>query len=194
MATALVIAALIMAACSSGPDSNLQTPQAKPNSLTPSSTSNPKLPASTANAQQKVLNAWLAAEEQLYAYMDEPPAPLRADLVAGQTTTDLFPKLTDYYANPAFQSEGVFLLKLKTQLLNGPTTYNLGNPTVKAFNANTSTVTSCISDSGTTTVSGQPGPVTLAGGSGGYTGSWQLELISATWKITTFQTKGVTKC
>ena len=69
-----------------------------------------------------MLNAWLAAEQQLYAYTDEPPAPLRADLVAGQTTTDLFPKLADYYVNPALQSEGIFLIKLKTQLLNGPTT------------------------------------------------------------------------
>ena len=90
------------------------------NRQTTSSTANPNLPASTASTQQKVLTAWLAAEQQIYAYTDEPPAPLRADLVAGQTTTDLFPKLADYYVDPALQSEGIFLLKLKMQLLNGP--------------------------------------------------------------------------
>ena len=94
----------------------------KPKPPTTSSTANPKLPAGTASTQQRVLNAWLAADQTLYAYMDEPPAPLRADLVAGQTTADLFPKLADYYVNPALQSEGIFLIKLKTQLLNGPTT------------------------------------------------------------------------
>ena len=193
-AAVLVVAALTMAACSSGTDPNLQTTPSKPKPSTTSSTANPNLPAGTASTQQTVLNAWLAAEQQLYAYMDEPPAPLRADLVAGQTTADLFPKLADYYVNPALQSEGIFLLKLKTQLLNGPTTYNLGNPTVTALTATTATVASCISDTGTTTASGQPGPLTLAGGSGGYTGTWHLELMTASWKIATFETTGVAKC
>jgi hypothetical protein len=193
-AAVLVVAALTMAACSSGTDTNLQTAPAKPKSMTTSSTANPNLPAGTASTQQKVLNAWLAAEEQLYAYMDEPPAPLRADLVAGQTTADLFPKLADYYVNQALQSEGIFLIKLKTQLLNGPTTYNLGNPAVTALTPTTATVANCISDTGTTTASGQPGPRTLAGGSGGYSGTWRLELINASWKIATFETTGVAKC
>ena len=83
--------------------------------------------------------------------------------MAGQTTADLFPKLADYYVDPALQSEGIFLIKLKTQLLNGPTSYNLGNPTVTALTATTATVAFCTSDSGTTTASGQPGPLTLDG-------------------------------
>jgi hypothetical protein len=193
-AAVLVVVVLTMAACSSGTDPNLQTAPPKPKPLTTSSTANPNLPAGTASTQQTVLNAWLAAEQQLYAYMDEPPAPLRADLVAGQTTADLFPKLADYYVNQALQSEGIFLLKLKTQLLNGPTTYNLGNPTVTALTATTATIASCISYTGTTTASGQPGPLTLAGGSGGYTGTWHLELMTASWKIATFETTGVAKC
>ena len=125
-ATLLVVGALTMAACSSGTDSSLQTAPPKPKPPTTSSTANPNLPAGTASTQQAALNAWLAAEQQFYTYMDEPPGPLRADLVAGQTTADLFPKLADYYVNPALQSEGIFLIKLKTQLLNGPTSYNLG--------------------------------------------------------------------
>jgi hypothetical protein len=183
-----------MAACSSGTDSSLQTAPPKPKPLRTSSTANPKLPAGTASTQQAVLNAWLAAEQQFYTYMDEPPAPLRADLVAGQTTADLFPKLADNYVNPALQSEGIFLIKLKTQLLNGPTSYNLGNPTVTALTATTATVAFCTSDTGTTTASGQPGPLTLDGGVGGARGTSNLELVAGSWKVASGQTMGVTKC
>jgi hypothetical protein len=141
-----------------------------------------------------VLNAWLAADQTLYAYMDEPPASLRADLVAGQTTADLFPKLADYYVNPALQSEGIFLIKLKTQLLNGPTTFNLGSPTVTALTATTATVAFCTSDTGTTTATGKPGPLTLDGGAGGARGTSNLELVAGSWKVASGQTTGVAKC
>jgi len=191
---ALVIGALTMAACSSGAASNLQTAPSKPTSSTSLSTSNPKLPAGTASTQQAVLNAWITADQALYAYMDEPPAPLRADLVAGQTTTDLFPKLADYFVNPALQSEGIFLLKLKTQLLNGPASYNLGTPTVTALTTTTATVAFCTSDTGTTTASGQPGPLTLDGGAGGARGTSNLVMVAGSWKVASGQTNGVTKC
>ena len=196
-AAVLVIATLTMAACSSGTDSNLQTAPSKLKSPTTSSTANPKLPAGTASTQQAALNAWLAAEQQFYTYMDEPPAPLRADLVAGQTTADLFPKLANYYVNPALQSEGIFLIKLKTQLLNGPTSYNLGNPTVTALTATTATVAFCTSDTGTTTASGQPGPLTLDGndpGTGGVRGTSDLVLVAGSWKIASGQSTGVKQC
>ena len=193
-ATSLVVCALTMAACSSGTDSNLQTAPPKPKSPTTSSTAHPNLPAGTASTQQAVVNAWLVAEQQLYAYADEPPAPLRADLVAGQTTEDLFPKLADYYVNPALQSEGIFLIKLKTQLLNGPTTYNLGNPTVTALTATTATVAFCTSDTGTTTATGQSGPLTLDGGAGGARGTSNLELVAGSWKVASGQSTGVAKC
>ena len=193
----LVIAALTLAACSSGTDSNLQSAPPKPKPLPTSSTANPNLPAGTASTQQAALNAWVAAEQQFYTYMDEPPAPLRADLVAGQTTADLFPKLADYYVNPALQSEGIFLIKLKTQLLNGPTSYNLGNPTVTALTATTATVAFCTSDTGTTTASGQPGPLPLDGndpGTGGVRGTSDLVLVAGSWKIASGQSTGVKKC
>jgi hypothetical protein len=194
VAAILAAAALSLAACSSGSDSNLQTAPTKQKSSTTSSTANPKPPTSTASTQQKVLNAWLDAEEQIYAYADEPPAPLRADLVAGQTTTDLFPKLTDYFVDPALQSEGIFLVKLKMQLLNGPTSYNLGHPAVTALTATTATVAFCTTDSGTTTAAGQPGPLTLDGGAGGARGTSQLQLVSGSWMIASGQSTGVTKC
>jgi hypothetical protein len=194
VAAILVAAALSMAACSSQPDSNLQTAPTKQKSSTTTSTANPNLPASTASTQQKVLTAWLAADEAFYAYMQEPPAPLRADLVAGQTTTDLFPRLTDYFVGPALQSEGIFLVKLKMQLLNGPTSYNFGHPTVTALTATTATVAFCTTDSGTTTAAGQPGPLTLDGGAGGARGTSTLQLVSGSWMISSGQSTGVTKC
>jgi hypothetical protein len=196
-AAVLVVGALTMAACSSGTDSNIQTAPPKPKTLTTSSTANPNLPAGTASIQQTVLNTWLAAEQQFYAYMDEPPAQLRADLVAGQTTTDLFPKLADFYVDPALQSEGIFLIKLKTQLLNGPTSYNLGNPTVTELTKTSATVAFCTSDTGTTTATGQPGPLTLDGndpGTGGVRGTSDLVLVAGSWKIASGQSTGVKKC
>ena len=114
--------------------------------------------------------------------------------MAGQTTADLFPKLADYYVNPALQSEGIFLIKLKTQLLNGPTTYNLGSPTVTALTATTATVAFCTSDTGTTTATGNPGPLTLDGGAGGARGTSNLELVAGSWKVAYGQTTGVAKC
>jgi hypothetical protein len=197
VAATLVAAALSMAACSSGPDSHLQTAPTKPKPLTTSTTANPNLPASTASTQQKVLTAWLAADEAFYAYMQEPPAPLRADLVAGQTTTDLFPRLTDYFVGPALQSEGIFLVKLKMQLLNGPTSYNLGHPTVTALTATTATVAFCTSDTGTTTAAGKAGPLTLDGNDpsiGGVRGTSDVVLVGGSWKIASGQSTGVAKC
>lgn len=194
VAAVFVAAALAMAACSSGPDSHLQSAPSKPNPQSTSTTANPNLPANTSGTQQKILSTWMTAEEQLYAYADELPAPLRADLVAGQTTTDLFPKLADYFVNPALQSEGIFLLKLKMQLLNGPVSYNLGHPTVTALTATTATVAFCTSDSGTTTAAGQPGPLTLDGGAGGAKGTSNLELIGGSWMIASGQSTGVSKC
>lgn len=193
----LPIAALAMTGCSSGSGSNLQTAPTKPKQLATSSTANPNLPAGTASTQGKVLNAWLAAEAQLYAYADEPPVPLRADLVAGETTADLFPKLADFYVNPALQSEGIFLIKLKTQLLNGPTSYNLGSPSVSALTATTATVAFCTSDTGTTTAGGKPGPLNLDGNDptiGGVLGTSDLVLVGGLWKIASGQSTGVAKC
>jgi hypothetical protein len=141
-----------------------------------------------------VLKPGTRAEQILYTYIDEPPAQLRKDLVAGEMAGDLFPKLADYYVNPALQSEGIGLIKLKTQLLNGPTTYDLGKPTVTALTATTASVSSCVSDTGTTTASGQPGPLTLDGGAGGTRGTTNLQLVEGSWKIANFETTGVAKC
>ena len=105
--------------------------------------------------QTAVLNAWESAEQTLYGYLQEPWQQDRADLVGGETSADLWPKLADYFTNPALQSEDEFLVGVKMGQLNGPTTYNLGHPAVSALTATSATVTGCIYDTGTTTAAGQ---------------------------------------
>ena len=144
--------------------------------------------------QAAVLNAWESAQQTLYGYMDQPWPQIRADLVAGETTADLWPELTNYFSNPALQSEGVFLIGVKTTQLNGPSTYNLGHPIVSSVTATSATVTGCIFDTGTTTATGAAGPATLGGLVGGAHGWWNLELLQGTWRITTFRTTWVSQC
>jgi hypothetical protein len=83
---------------------------------------------------------------------------------------------------------------VKMGQLNGPTTYNLGHPSVTVTSPTSATVTGCIYDSGTTSSSGKPGPATLGGGAGYSRGTWQLQLIDASWKIASFHTSTVAKC
>jgi hypothetical protein len=78
--------------------------------------------------------------------------------------------------------------------LNGPTSFDLGTPKVSALTPTTATVVGCLSDTGTTTTTGTPGPPTLGGGAGHASGTWDLELIGGTWKVATFQTTTVPKC
>ncbi len=115
--------------------------------------------------------------------------------MAGETSADLWPKLADYFSNPALQSEDVFLIGVKMGQLNGPTTYNLGHPAVSGLTATTAIVTGCIYDTGTTTASGQPGPATLdGGGAGGYSGRGISSSLTARGRSPTFETTSVPKC
>ncbi len=145
--------------------------------------------------QRAVVSAWEDAERTLYGYMQEPPAPARAALVAGSTSATLWPDLAEYFANPALKSESLFLVGMTMQELHGPVSYSLGDPVVSAVTATTATVTGCIFDSGTTTLSGKPGPANLdGGGPGGYRGSWDLEFSSGSWRIASFETKSTPRC
>jgi len=141
-----------------------------------------------------VLNAWESAQQTLYGYMDQPWPQVRADLVAGENSADLWPELADYFSNPALQSEGVFLIGVKTSELNGPSSYNLGHPVVTSVTATTARVTGCIFDTGTTTATGAPGPATLDGGVGQCSGWWDLELLGGSWRIATFEETSVSRC
>jgi hypothetical protein len=187
MAAAMAIAAAALAGCSSGP-----THKASPTTTAPVSTVS--LPAGSGATQAAVLSAWEDAEQTLYGYLQLPWQQQRADLVAGETSADLWPKLADYFVNPALQSESQFLVGVKMGELNGPTTYNLGHPTITALSATTATITGCIYDTGTTTAAGKPGPATLDGGAGGAAGTWDLQLVVGSWKIATFKTTSVSKC
>lgn len=183
----LVMAAAALASCSSGP-----THKASTTTTAPASTGS--LPAGNGPIQAAVLSAWEDAEQTLYAYLQLPWQQQRADLVAGETSADLWPKLADYFVNPALQSESQFLVGVKMGELSGPATYNLGHPTVTALSSTTATITGCIYDTGTTTAGGKPGPATLDGGAGGAAGTWDLQLVLGSWKIATFKTNSVSKC
>lgn len=186
-------------ACSSGLSTRSSTSGAPSTTATPSTTRTSTATPTTASGpdgatQAAVLNAWESAQQTLYGYMQQPWPQIRADLVAGETSADLWPELADYFSDPALQSEGVFLIGVKTSQLNGPAKYNLGHPVVAAVTATTATVTGCISDTGTTTASGAPGPPTLGGLVGGARGWWDLEVLDGSWRITTFETTSVPKC
>ena len=193
MRSAAILSAIVMAGCSSGPTPHASTSTSV--TRTTGSTSTSTTTSSPASATQTaVLNAWESAEQTLYGYLQGSWQQDRADLVGGETSANLWPKLADYFTNPALQSEDEFLVGVKMGQLNGPTTYNLGHPTVTAVTPTSATVTACIYDTGTTTASGQPGPPTLGGGAGYASGTWQLQLIDGSRRITNFHTTTVAKC
>ena len=184
-----VAMAIVMAGCSSSPATNATTST----SVTRTSGSTSATTASS-QASAAVLNAWESAEQTLYGYLQASWQQARADLVGGETSANLWPKLADYFSNPALQSEDEYLVGVKMGQLNGPTTYNLGHPMVTAVTPTTATVSACLYDTGTTTAAGQPGPATLGGGAGYASGTWQLQLVDGSWRITTFHTTTVAKC
>jgi hypothetical protein len=141
-----------------------------------------------------VISAWTNAEETIYRYQQEPVGPERADLVSGESTSALWPSLAEDFTGSALQTTTEFLVKTTMAALNGPTSYDLGHPRVTALTSSTATVASCITDSGTTTASGQPAPADLAGGAGSYAGSWGLLLVGDSWKVGSFQTTTVHSC
>ena len=194
-AMSAVAIAFVAAGCSSGPTTHPGTSSSVTRTTGSSATTTTSTPAGT--TQTAVLNAWESAEQTLYGYLRGTWQQDRADLVAGETSADLWPKLADYFVNPALQSENTLLVGVKMGQLNGPTTYNLGHPTVSALAATSATVTGCIYDSGTTTSSGQPGSLALDGYDAAEPyaqGSWELQLTSGSWKVSNIQTTSVPKC
>ena len=194
-----------MAGCSSGLSARSSTsgrpsPTTTPSTTATSSTTRTLITTTTTSSgsdgatQAAVLNAWESAQQTLYGYQQQPWQRDRANLVAGETSADLWPKLANYFTGAALQTQINFLLKTKMGEVSGPTTYDLGHSTVSALTATIAIVTGCIYDTGTTTASGQPAPSNLGGGAGSYSGTWNLQLVSATWKIASFQTTTVSKC
>lgn len=194
------VAALAVAVAAAGCSSGSSAPRTHPN--VPGSTSTTAAPTGTSTttsaplnaARTAVLDEWESAQQTLYGYLQGTWQQDRADLVAGETSTDLWPKLANYFTGTALQSEDEFLVGVKQGELNGPTTYNLGHPQVSSLTTSSAVVTGCIYDSGTTTAAGKPGPATLDGGAGGGSGTWDLELADGSWKITAFKTTSVSKC
>jgi hypothetical protein len=188
------MAAVGLAACGSGASSS--SANSRPSSTTsiPAATTSTTTGVSGNPAETAVLNAWESAQQTLYGYLQAPWQQDRANLVAGQTAATLWPNLGSYFANPALKSEQTFLVGVKMGQLNGPTFFDLGTPKVSALSPTTATITGCIHDTGTTTVVGAPGPTSLGGGAGSYSGTWAVQLISGSWKIASYQTATVSKC
>jgi len=190
---AMGIAVVGLAACGSGSSSPPSTVHAHPPTSVVSPTTTTT--AGSGSDQAAVLNAWRSGEQTLYGYLQSPWQQDRANLVAGETAATLWPNLAAYFADPALKSEQTFLVGVKMAQLNGPTSFDLGTPKVSALTSTTATVTGCIYDTGTTTAAGTPGPSNLdGGGPGGYAGSWNLVLVSGSWKIASFKTLSVPKC
>ncbi len=191
---AAVMAAVALAGCGSGSSGHPATTRPSPPTSRPGGTTTTTTTGSESAAATAVINAWESAEQTVYEYNQRPWQQDRAGLVAGETSGDLFPKLSLYFVNPALSTVATLLVGVKMGQLNGPTTYNLGHPAVSSLTGTTATVTGCIYDSGTTTASGKPGPTTLDGGAGYGQGSYTLELVSGSWKIAAFQTHSVPTC
>lgn len=155
---------------------------------------NRSLPRSTYRTQQAVLRVWVDGERQLYAYMDRPPGPARLKLRQGIPQAVLWPKLRNEFTGAALSSERQFLANIKNAMLNGPTTYNLGTPSVRDLSGTSATVAFCRMDSGTTTSTGKAGPLVLDGGPGGARGTVELQLTAGAWKIYNLQSVGVNNC
>jgi|GEM_PF-1966144 len=188
---AAVMAAVALAGCGSGSSGHPATTHPTP----PTSMKGTTTTGSESAAATAVINAWESAEQTLYGYLQAPWQQDRANLVAGETAGTLWPKLADYFVGPSLQSEQQFLVGVKMGQLNGPVTFNLGHPTVTAITPTSATVGGCIYDTGTTTADGKPGPTNLdGGGAGGYSGTWNLQLVGGSWKIGSFKTSSVTKC
>jgi hypothetical protein len=190
---ALGMAGMGLAACGSGSSSPTSTVRSTPTTslASPTTTTTSAVHAAAGTA---VLNAWQSAQQTLYGYLQAPWQQDRANLVAGQTAATLWPNLANYFVDPALQSEQTFLVGVKMGQLNGPSSFKLGTPTVSVLSPTTARVTGCIDDSGTTTAAGQPGPTSLGGGAGSYSGTWTVQLTGGSWKIASYKTATVSKC
>lgn len=152
---------------------------------------NSRLPASTYGEQRAVANAWIAGQRQLYYYIDQPLAKYKPDYTDPENS---FPLMARYFSNPALDSELNFITNIKKAGLNGPSSYSIYTPRVDSISSGKATISFCRVDSGTTTQSGQPGPLALDGGPGGARGTAVLELKSGSWKTVNLESTGVSRC
>ncbi len=168
MLPALVLLGTSLTACASGAGAT-KIPSGLGKLGTTSTTLSPEA--------QAVINGWSADLREGYKILDQPPGPARANIVAGESTSEIWPELTKYFTGPSLQAEYLFLLKVKMAMLNGPSTYDLGNPVVRNLTAASATVYSCISDPGTTTQDGSPAPPDLGGDTP------QIKVLRGTWTL-----------
>lgn len=155
---------------------------------------NAALGLSTIPTQEKIIDAWIADEQQRYAYLDEPVGNIPSELQAGENPAQIFPAITTEAVNPILTSELEFLANVKIDRLNGPTSYNIHSVKVTALTSTTASVEACVTDTGTTTQSGAPGPLDLDGGPGGSRGTTTFVLQGGKWLMQGGQSVGVKSC
>lgn len=190
---AVALVGVVSASCSS--QSGITTTKELQRSL--KSVTTTSTTAALTPAEQQVISDWTADEEYGYQLLQQPPGPARADLVAGEAPAEIWPNVKNYLVGTALYGELGFLGRVKMAMLNGPTSYDLGKPVVTSIAASSATITSCISDSGTTTQSGAPGPVLLDGNQDGITGAnaiVNMQLVGQNWLIAAVNSKSVKKC
>lgn len=141
-----------------------------------------------------VIDAWTAAENTLYGYLQRPWQKDRAALTANEPISRIWPSLLRYFVGGALQSEENLLIKTTMAELAGPTEYNLGYPRLSSLAPRTAVVKSCLYDTGNRLGNGSPASVDLGGGAGYYKGSWTLSAVAGAWKISSFRTETVQKC
>src|ERR1700688_2773574 len=99
-----------MAGCSSGlsprsSTSGLPSPTTTPSTTRTLITTTTTSSGSDGATQAAVLNAWESAQQTLYGYQQQPWQRDRANLVAGETSADLLPKLAHYFNGAALQTQ-----------------------------------------------------------------------------------------
>jgi hypothetical protein len=156
----------------------------------------PSLPASTVPTQLAVLQAWNAGFQLIGNYAARSPGPVRADLIAHETIATIYPKVADYFVNPALNGEWTNLMNEKMGLFSTPVSGTTINQLqITALTSTTATLTFCISTTGTVTANGQPAPSSAGGGSYSVQSTSDLVLVAGSWKTASDPgAHKVTKC
>ena len=95
------VMAVVLAGCSSDPAPHASTSTSVTRTTRSTTTTTTTTTSSPASATQTaVLNAWESAQQTLYGYLQGSWQQDRANLVGGETSADLWPKLANYFANP----------------------------------------------------------------------------------------------
>ena len=188
------MAALGLAACGSGASSPSANSHPPSTTSIPAGTTSTTTGASGDTPQTAVLNAWESAQQTLYGYLQAPWQQDRANLVAGETAATLWPNLANYFVDPALQSEQTFLVGREDGPAQWPDHIRSGYSEGLCPHLVNGDSHGLHLRLGHHDCRRQARTSSHGGGAGGYSGTWNLQLISGSWKIVSFKTVSVSKC